>query len=89
VENPIALRVNETLLDRIQKAKQCLEAAQQRQKAYADQDRRPMEYKEGDEVLFSTENIIRAGIGTPKFMPLWIGPFKVIKRVEPQHMSWS
>jgi len=83
VENPIALRVNEPLLDRLQKAKQCLEAAQQRQKAYANQDRRPMEYKEGDEVLVSTENIKRAGIGTPKFMPLWIGPFKVMKRVEP------
>ena len=83
VENPIALRVNETLQERLQKAKLCLEAAQQRQKAYADQDRRPMEYKEGDEVLLSTENIKRAGIGTPKFMPLWIGPFKVLKRVEP------
>jgi len=41
----------------------------ERQKAYADQDRRPMEYKEGDEVLLSIENIKRAGIGTPKFMP--------------------
>jgi len=83
VKNPIALKVNETLLERLRKAKQCLEAAQQCQKAYADQARRPMEYKEGDEVLLSTENIERAGIGTPKFMPLWIGPFKVIKRVEP------
>jgi len=70
-------------LDRLQKAKQCLEAAQQRQKAYADQDRRPMEYKEGDGVLLSTENIKRAGIGPPKFMPLWIGPFKVLNGVEP------
>ena len=34
VENPIAFRVDETLLERLQKAKQCLEAAQQRQKAY-------------------------------------------------------
>jgi len=42
-----------------------------------------MECKEGDVVLLSTENIRRAGIGTAKFMPLWIGPFKVIKRVEP------
>jgi len=42
-----------------------------------------MEYKKGDDVLLSTENIKRAGIGTPKFMPLWIGPFKVITRVEP------
>ena len=60
-----------------------MEAAQQRQKAYADQDRRPVEYQPGDEVLLSTENIKRIGIGTPKFMPLWIGPFKVIRRIEP------
>ena len=83
VENPIALQVNETLQERLQRAKKCLEAAQQRQKAYADQSRRPVEYKPGDEVLISTENMKRTGIGTPKFMPLWIGPFKIVKRVEP------
>ena len=73
VENLTALQVTKTLQDRLQKAKQCLEAAQQRQKVYADQDRRPVKYKPGDEVLLSTENIKRSGIGTPKFMPLWIG----------------
>ena len=83
VENPIALQVNETLQERLQRAKKCLEAAQQRQKAYADQSRRPMEYKSGDEVLISTENMKRTVIGPPKFMPLWIGPFKIVKRVEP------
>ncbi len=83
VENPEALKVTETLQERLQTAKKCLEAAQQRQKAYADQNRRPMEYKPGDEVLISTENMKRSGIGTPKFMPLWIGPFKILKRIEP------
>ena len=83
VENPEALKVTETLQERLQTAKKCLEAAQQRQKAYADQNRRPMEYKPGDEVLISTENMKRSGIGTPKSMPLWIGPFKILKRIEP------
>ena len=84
VENPQALNVTQSLQERLQQAKQCLEAAQQRQKAYADSGRRPEEFKPGDEVLLSTENIrSRAKVGTPKFMPLWIGPFKVVKRVEP------
>ena len=60
-----------------------MEGAQQRQKAYADQNRRPAEYEAGSEVLISTENIRRTGMGTPKFMPLWIGPFKIIRRMEP------
>jgi len=42
-----------------------------------------MEYKPGDEVLISTETMKRSGIGTPKFIPLWIGPFKILKRIEP------
>ena len=83
VANPTALKVTESLQERLQKAKQCLEGAQQRQKAYADQNRRPAWYEAGSEVLISTENIKRTGMGTPKFMPLWIGPFKIIRRVEP------
>ena len=34
-------------------------------------------------MLLNTENIRRTGIGTPKLMPLWIGPFTVVRRVEP------
>ena len=45
--------------------------------------RRLEEFKPDEEVLLSTENIrSRAKVGTPKFMPLWIGPFKVVKKVE-------
>ena len=33
--------------------------------------------------MISTEYMMRSGIGTPKFMPLWIGPFKLLKRIEP------
>ena len=39
-------------------------------------------YEPGDEVLLSTENVQRTGIGTPKFMPLWIGPFKIVRKVQ-------
>ena len=87
VENPTALKVTENLQERLKRAKLCSEGAQQRQKAYADQGRRFLEFKPGDDVLISTEDMKRTGIGTPKFMPLWIGPFKIVKRVDLQHTS--
>jgi len=60
-----------------------MEAAQQRQRAYVDQGRKPQEYKEGEDVLLSTRNISFKGIGAPKFMPRYIGPYKVVKRIGP------
>ena len=83
VENPTALHMIGELQERIQRATKHLQAAQQRQKAYAGRSsRRQVSYEPGDEVLLSTENVQRTGIGCPKFMPLWIGPFKILKRVE-------
>ena len=82
IENPTALQVTGELQQRIQRATRCLQAAQQRQKAYADKSRRHVSYEPSDEVLLSTENVQRTGIGTPKFMPLWIGPFKIVRKVE-------
>ena len=64
IENPTALKMTGELQERILRATTCLEAAQQRQKAYADKSRRPVSYKPGDEVLLSTENIKRMGIGS-------------------------
>lgn len=70
------------LQERIQRATRCLQAAQQRKKAYADKNIQHVMYEPGDEVLLSTENVQRTGIMTPKFMPLWIGPFKIARKVE-------
>ena len=81
VDNPKAWNVSATLLERIAAAKQALTAAQQRQKAYADKKRGDVEFQEKQEVLLSTRNIHLKGPGSPKFMPKWIGPFTVVKRI--------
>lgn len=72
IENPEAMHLTEGLQERIKKAKLCLEAAQQRQKAEADKDRRPVTLEPDQEVLLNTENINKTGLGCPKFMPKFI-----------------
>lgn len=66
-------------------AKKCFEAAQQRQKRYADAKRRDVSFAEGDMVLLSTKNISMRVTGdrttTPKLFPKFIGPFRIEKRV--------
>eukprot|EP00882_Tetradesmus_deserticola_P001192 GHRQ01001290.1.p1 GENE.GHRQ01001290.1~~GHRQ01001290.1.p1 ORF type:complete len:1007 (-),score=112.72 GHRQ01001290.1:2410-5226(-) len=72
-----------SLAERIQtavaRAKLCLQAAQQRQKAYADTHRRELQLAVGAEVLLSTKNIKVKTAGTHKLLPKWIGPFKVLQ----------
>jgi hypothetical protein len=59
-----------------------LEGAQQRQARYANQHRRDVTFKVGDQVLLSTEHLKMLGSErrTPKFTFRYLGPFK-IKRV--------
>jgi hypothetical protein len=64
-------------------AKSALHAARERQKHYADRKTRPLEFKEGDQVMLSTQNLRLKVPGTPKLMPKWLGPLKVLKRVSP------
>ncbi len=79
IDNPSALRGTSTLHERIARAKGYLEAAQDRAKAYADKARREVHYEFGQEVLLSTQNVHLKGPGTPKSMPKWIGPFKIVR----------
>jgi hypothetical protein len=58
-------------------AKRCLEAAQQRQKAYYDAKKQPVSYQPSDLVLLSTKNMAKQG----KLMPKWIGPYPVVRMV--------
>ncbi|CAL8465851.1 g5387 [Coccomyxa elongata] len=81
IQNPEALTLSSTLQERLARAKKYMEAAQQRQRAYADKGRRPLEFKIGDEVLLSTANISFKGIGAPKLMPRYIGPYRVVKKI--------
>ena len=58
-------------------------AAQDRQKSYADNNRRPMTFEVGDLVLLKVspwKGLIRFG-KRGKLSPRFIGPFKVLQRV--------
>jgi hypothetical protein len=59
----------------LKQAKQCMDAAQQRQKAYYDLHKTDVTYSAGDMVMLDTRNF-RRGPGK-KLMPKWIGPFPV------------
>jgi hypothetical protein len=58
-----------------------LEAAQQRQKAYADTKRREVKFKVEDVVLVSTQNLSIKKGSTRKLLPRFMGPFSVIKEI--------
>lgn len=45
--------------------------------------RRDVEYKVGDSTLLSTKNIRLKQPGARKLLPRWIGPYKIVKEVNP------
>ncbi|GJX80033.1 putative reverse transcriptase domain-containing protein [Tanacetum coccineum] len=63
--------------------KQRMQAAQDRQKSYADRKRKPMEYEVGDRVMLKVspwKGVVRFG-KRGKLNPRYVGPFKVIAKV--------
>ena len=65
-------------------AKDTLLLAQERQSKYANQHRRHIEYKIGDKVLLSTQNIcssVDKGRPAKKFNPKYIGPYKIAAEI--------
>ena len=76
---PAASKFAELRRQALKEAKVALEAAQQRQKRYADPKRREAPpFKLGDEVLLNSKNIRLLNPGTPKLLPKWLGPFTII-----------
>ncbi|XP_065873647.1 uncharacterized protein [Euphorbia lathyris] len=76
--------VQETV-EKIDVVKKCLKAAQERQKIYADQHRREMEYGVGDKVFLKVspwKGILRFG-RRGKLSPRFIGPYKITERIGP------
>jgi RNase H-like domain found in reverse transcriptase/Reverse transcriptase (RNA-dependent DNA polymerase)/Integrase zinc binding domain/Chromo (CHRromatin Organisation MOdifier) domain/Retroviral aspartyl protease len=63
----------------IEQAKIFLSEAQQRQQHYANQHRRDIQFKVGDKVMLSTNNLSSLD-KAPKLLPRYIGPY-TIKRV--------
>lgn len=63
-------------------AKECMLAAQSRDKVYADKKARPQTFEIGQRVLLSTKNLhIKRKNLTKKLVSRFIGPFKVLNRV--------
>ena len=62
-------------------AKRWLEAARQRDAAYANRKRKDASYEVGDQVLLSTKNLRLKASGTRKLLPRYIGPFAATKVV--------
>jgi hypothetical protein len=58
-----------------------LQAAQDRQKHFADKKRRAITLEVGQLVLLSSKNIRITTTGTPKLLPRYLGPFKVTKLI--------
>jgi len=78
-ECPAARKFTSFMQQQLQHARQCLDSAKQRQRAFAQKRMSKVTYKVGDYVWLSTVNLRRRILGTSKLMPKWVGPFKVDK----------
>jgi len=71
--------------EKIRTIRKRMRAAQSRQKAYADQRRRPLEFTEGDKVFLKIspmKGVVRIGKRS-KLGPRYVGPFEVLERIGP------
>ncbi|GJX10236.1 hypothetical protein Tco_0200095 [Tanacetum coccineum] len=75
----------EETTDKIVQIKERLNTARDRQKSYADNRRKPLEFSVGDKVLLKVspwKAVVRFGKRS-KLSPRYVGPFKVVERVGP------
>ena len=85
-KNPEAASRIKQLKAALVRARANIELAQHRQAHYANQHRRDVTFKVGDQVLLSTEHLRLAGAAgkrSPKFTYKYIGPFKIKRVVNP------
>ncbi|KAJ9532418.1 hypothetical protein QJQ45_010564 [Haematococcus lacustris] len=61
----------------VKHAQECMRVAQDRQQRYANKRRRDVTFSIGDSVLLSTKNLRNAPGRARKFLPRYVGPFKV------------
>ena len=62
-----------------------MKAAQSRQKAYADNRRRPLEFEVGDSVFLKVSPMkgVRRTGNKKKLAPRYVGPFEISDRIGP------
>ena len=75
--------VAERVSEAVSEAKRCLEKAQQRAKAFADRNRREVEFAVGDQVLISTKNLKLRVRKDTKLLPKFVGPVTILRRIGP------
>ncbi|GJW89817.1 putative reverse transcriptase domain-containing protein, partial [Tanacetum coccineum] len=71
--------------DKIVQIKERLKAARDRQKSYADNRRKPLEFSVGDKVLLKVsprKGVVRFGKRS-KLLPRYVRPFEIVERVGP------
>ncbi|GJW13358.1 putative reverse transcriptase domain-containing protein [Tanacetum coccineum] len=71
--------------DKIVQIKERLKTARDRQKSYADNRRKPLEFSVGDKVLLKVsprKGVVRFGKRS-KLSPRYVGPFEIVERVGP------
>ncbi|GKB14575.1 putative reverse transcriptase domain-containing protein, partial [Tanacetum coccineum] len=71
--------------DKIVQIRERLKAARDRQKSYADNRRKPLEFSVGDKVLLKVsprKGVVRFGKRS-KLSPRYVGPFEIVERVGP------
>ncbi|GJR94257.1 putative reverse transcriptase domain-containing protein [Tanacetum coccineum] len=71
--------------DKIVQIKERLKAARDRQKSYADNRRKPLEFSVGDKVLLKVsprKGVVHFGKRS-KLSPRYVGPFEIVERVGP------
>jgi DNA polymerase IIIc chi subunit len=78
---PAAKSLVQQIADGIARAKECMKAAQDRYKAYADKSRVDCRFTVGQQVMLHTKNIRLQG--AKKLLPRWLGPFTVERVVSP------
>ena len=80
---PAAKHYTDNLMERLNAAKRCLQAAQDRARQDADRHRRAVTFTEGQMVLLSTKNFREYQGKHKKLMPRWVGPFPIEKMINP------
>ncbi|GJV40175.1 hypothetical protein Tco_1418615 [Tanacetum coccineum] len=73
------------MTDKVVLIKEKLKAARDRQKSYADNRRKPLEFEVGDRVMLKVspwKGVIRFG-KKGKLAPRYVGPFEILERVDP------
>ncbi|XP_057444246.1 uncharacterized protein LOC130736427 [Lotus japonicus] len=75
--------VVQDMSEKVKGIREKLKIAQDRQKAYYDRRRKPLEFEEGDHVFLRANQIIGIGrsIKSKKITPKYLGPYQILRKV--------